>query len=167
MNFQLPGKDVRSFDMFSGYSILGNLWSSHYRFSVCLSANQLLVGRHRWQVCSVPAPEQLLFTAWSDNVRMQTSTCNSSSCETLVVGALAHDCSLIWMQQSSIVLCTGAIVMQLSNPESNREEVTFMVFPLQCWLTDSAIVMVLMPVLSLQKLLPLVCWALSNDFMEL
>lgn len=74
-----------------------------------------------------------------------------------MVGTSVHDYSCIWMQQKSIVLCTGAIVIQLSNPESNREEVAFTVFPLQCWLIDSAIVMVLLPLLSLQKLLPLVC----------
>lgn len=166
MNFQLPGKDIRSFYVISSYSILGNLWSSLYQFSVYLSRNQLLEGRHRWQVCSVPAPEQLLFTAWSDIVRMQTSTCNSPSCETVVIRALVDDLSCIWVQQNCIVLCTGAIVIQLSNPERIRAEEAFTVFPLQCWLTDSTIFMVLLPFLSLPKLLPLVCWALSNDFVE-
>lgn len=34
------------------------------------------------------------------------------------------DLSSIWMQQKSTVLCTGAIVIQLSNSESKREEVS-------------------------------------------
>lgn len=36
-------------------------------------------------------------------------------------------------------------MIQLNNPENNREEPASMVFPLQCWPTDSAIATVLLP----------------------
>lgn len=41
-------------------------------------------------------------------------------------------------------------MIQLNNPENNREEAASTVFPLQCWPTDSAIATVLLP-LSLSK----------------